>query len=140
MSSAFDAAVRLLKGRAKSRARLEQALVIRGFEAAAIAEALRRVTELGYLDDSRYADAKARTALAEGRSIADVERRLEADGIDPALAAQASRSAAAEGGHDDLDAARALLAKRKVQGARAARLLASRGFSEDVIEQLVELE
>lgn len=138
-SSAFETAVRLLKGRAKSRARLEQALSSRGHAAAEIEQALRRVTELGYLNDARYAESKARAGLAEGRALADVQRRLEADGIGPQLAREAARAAADEAGHDELSAAKALLKKRRLTGARAARLLAARGFSEDVIEKLVDL-
>jgi regulatory protein len=136
-STAFETAVRLLKSRAKSRARLELALEARGHSAEQISEAIARVTSLGYLDDGRYAEAKARSAISEGRSIADVERRLAADGIAPELATSAARAAAHEAGHDDLSAARALVKKRKLSGVKAARLLASRGFDEDVISRVV---
>ena len=136
-SSAFETAVRLLKSRAKSRARLKLALEARGHSAEEIAEAIRRVTSLGYLDDARYAEAKARSAISEGRSIADVERRLEADGISPELAAGAAKAAAFDAGHDDLSAAKALVKKRKLSGVKAARFLASRGFDEDVISRVV---
>lgn len=135
-SSAFETAVRLLKARAKSRARLEQALVARAHTAAEISDALERVTQLGYLDDARYAEAKARTAFAEGRALADVLRRLEADGIAPELAACTAKAAAHEAGHDDASAALRLVKKKKLTGAKAARFLASRGFPEDVIERV----
>jgi regulatory protein len=135
-SSAFDAAVRLLKGRAKSRARLEQALLARGHAEREVAEALGRVTALGYLNDARYAEARARSAIAQGRSLADVQRRLEADGISTQEAAAAARAAAAEAGHDELAAARALVKKRRLAGPKAARFLAGRGFSADVIERV----
>ncbi|MBK7860143.1 MAG: regulatory protein RecX [Archangiaceae bacterium] len=133
-ATAFDTAVKLLEGRPKSRARLEAALVQRGFAARDIAQALARVTELGYLDDRRHAEARARAGVAEGRSVPDVERRLEAEGIDPALAAEVTEAVAREAGYDELSAARALVQRRKVSGAKAARLLASRGFSDDVVE------
>jgi regulatory protein len=138
-SSAFETAVRLLKARAKSRASLEQALLQRGYDGASVSEAIERVTELGYLNDARFAEARARAKLAEGRSIDDVRRRLEADGVEASLADQAARGAAAEAGYDELLAARALVKKRRVTGPKAARLLASRGFSQDVIQRVVRL-
>lgn len=136
-STAFETAVRLLESRAKSRVKLELALEARGHDAAEIADAIARVTALGYLDDGRYAEAKARSAISEGRSLADVERRLEADGIAQDLAARAAKAAAEEAGHDDLSAARALVKKRKLSGAKAARFLAARGFDEDVIARVI---
>lgn len=136
-STAFETAVRLLKSRAKSRARLELALETRGHGAAEIADAITRVTSLGYLDDARYAEAKARAAIAEGRSVADVQRRLEADGIAPDLATRAAKAAADDAGHDDLSAAKGLVQKRKLSGVKAARFLAARGFDEDVIARVV---
>ncbi len=135
-SSAFDAAVRLLKGRAKSRAKLEQALAARGFTGPEIEAALVRVTQLGYVNDDRYAEAKARAELARGRSREDVLRRLEADGVAADVAETAARAAADEAGYDPLKAAQALLQKRKLAGVKAARFLAGRGFPEDVIERL----
>jgi len=135
-SSAFDTAVRLLEGRAKSRARLEQALLARGHSEAEIAAALERVTQLGYVNDDRYAEAKARTELAKGRALEDVQRRLEADGVGAGLAARAARAAADEAGYDALSTARALLRKKRLTGAKAARFLAGRGFPEDIIERL----
>jgi regulatory protein len=135
--SVFDVAVKLLAGRAKSRSRLEAALVQRGYSAEEIASTLQRVTELGYLDDQRYALEKIRTALEEGRALADIVRRLEADGI---AEAEAVVRQAAEG-HDETKAARILLAKKKLTGVRAARFLAGRGYGEDVIRSVVgELE
>lgn len=128
--------MRLLKARAKSRARLEQALLARGHDPAEIAAAVERVTQLGYVNDARYAEARARTELAKGRAVEDVQRRLEADGVEAHLAAEAVRSAAGEAGYDALSAAAALLRKRRLSGAKAARFLAGRGFPEDVIERL----
>jgi regulatory protein len=136
VDDATTAAVKLLAGRSKSRAKLEAALLAKGFTLAQVAAALQRVTELGYLDDGRYAAAKARAGLAEGRSRADVTRRLEADGVEPALAERAVQHAADEAGYDARAAARALLKKKRLSGLKAARFLAQRGFDEQVIEQV----
>lgn len=135
--AAFDAAVKLLQGRSKSRAKLEAGLRQRGHAEGEIAAALERVTELGYLNDTRHAEAKAKSAIAEGRSLADVQRRLQAEGIDEQTAAFAAQAAAKEAGYDELSSARALVAKRKLSGAKAARFLGSRGYSEDVIAKIV---
>lgn len=130
-------AVKLLAGRERTERGLERALVQRGYEAMEIAGALERVKALGYLDDAGVAKRKAKAGFDEGRSLADVERRLVADGIDEALAAQAARAEAKARGYDELAQAEALVAKRRLAGAKAARFLASRGFSEDVVERVI---
>ena len=135
--SALQTALRLLESRARSRAKLEQALEARGHTAKDIADALERVGQLGYLDDARYAEAKATTELKAGRSIDNVRRRLTAQGVDEAVAAAAAARAASESGHDDEAAARALVTRRRLTGVKAARFLAGRGFDADVIEQVV---
>ena len=133
MRSVFDVAVKMLAGRPKSRARLFASLEAKGYPAQQIDAALDRCTELGYLNDARYAEDKTRSGLAEGRSISDVVRRLEADGI---AGAEKVVRALAEG-HDEVAAARALLQKKRLSGVRAARFLAGRGYSEDVIGAVV---
>lgn len=134
---AFDAALKLLGGREKTRAALVQALDRRGYPAAEVAQALARLEALGYLDERRALEAKARAGLEAGRARAAVEQRLIEAGAEAGLAAEAVGRAAEERGHDDAAVARALLAKRRVSGLKAARLLASRGFDEALIRALV---
>jgi regulatory protein len=133
-------AVELLAGQERSLAQVQQALQTRGYPEEEIAAALQRVRELGYLDDRRVAQARSRRFFAEGRSLADARRRLEAQGIDPALARACAEEAAAAAGHSEEAAARALLAQRKLSGLKAARLLASRGFEEGLIASLVGID
>ena len=128
---AFTRALKLLAGREKSRAQLEAALVLRGHTVKEISDALERCAELGYLDDRRAATDLARRLFAEGRSLVDVERRLEAKGLEPQVARQL--------GHDDLAAARQLLKSKRVSGVKAARLLLSRGFEEELVATLVDV-
>ncbi len=128
---ALGRALKLLSGRDKSRAQLEAALVARGYTVAEVSHALQRCTELGYLDDRRVATDLARKLFAEGRSVVDVERRLQAKGLEPGVARQL--------GHDDLAAAKALLKSKGVSGVRAARLLLSRGFEEELVATLVDV-
>lgn len=123
--------MKLLGGREKSRAQLEAALVARGHTAPQIAAALARCAELGYLDDDRAARELATRLFAEGRSQVDVERRLEAKGFDPAVARGLE--------HDELGAARRLLKSKRLSGVKAARLLLSRGFTEELVATLVDV-
>jgi regulatory protein len=128
---AMTRALKLLAGREKSRAQLEAALVAKGHTAEEIAGAVKRCQELGYLDDDRAGKDLAAKLLAQGRSQIDVERRLEAKGFDPA-AANALKP-------DDRAAAKQLLKDRGLTGVKAARLLLSRGFDQELVESLVEL-
>jgi regulatory protein len=137
---AVTKAVELLAGQERSEAQVLQALQARGYPDPEVAAALQRVRELGYLDDRRVAQARSRRFFAEGKSFADARRRLEAQGIDPTLALACAEEAAAAAGHSDEAAARKLLAQRKLSGLKAARLLASRGFEEELISALVGID
>lgn len=129
--SAFDAALKLLAGREKSRAQLEAALVLKGHTAQDIRAAIERCAELGYLDDQRSGLELARRLFAEGRSKNDVRRRLEGKGFDPTLAETLP--------HDDLAAAQRLLQSKRATGVKAARLLLARGFDEELVSTLVDV-
>ncbi len=134
---ALAQAVKLLAGRERTEKGLERALAQRGYGAEEIGLAVARVKALGYLDDAGVAARKARAGFAEGRSAADVERRLVADGIAEAVAEEVVGAEAEACGHDELAAARALVAKRRLVGVKAARFLVARGFSEEVVEKVV---
>ncbi len=129
--SAFDAAVKLLSGRDKSRAQLVAALVLKGHTAEEIRDAIERCAALHYLDDDRAAIDLATKLYGEHRSAADVARRLEAKGFDPTVAERIP--------HDDLAAADQLLKSRGLGGVKAARLLGSRGFDDSVVTSLVDV-
>ena len=129
--SAFEAAVKLLGAREKSRVQLEAALVVKGHTAVEIAAAIERCAQLGYLDDTRAGLELARRLFGEGRAKVDVQRRLEGKGFDPAIAEALP--------HDDLAAAAQLLKSKRVSGVKAARLLLSRGFEEELVATLVDV-
>jgi regulatory protein len=137
---AYQRAVSLLGRRERTAAALRAALLSKGHPEEEVDAALERVRELGYLDDARVAQARARRELPEGRSRADVARRLVAHGVGADVAEQAAEDAAHELGHDDEAAARALIARRRLTGVKAARLLASRGFDEALIRRVTGLE
>ncbi len=89
-------AVRLLSVRARTRSELEQALTRRGYLPGAREAALKRVAELGYLDDAAYAKGRAAVLLGEGKlAPAGVRRRLVARGVSEADARAAVAQAAA---------------------------------------------
>lgn len=138
-STALQAAVRLLEARTRSVAGLRAALRTRGYPEEELTAALARVQELGYLDDARHAGLRAGQLLAQGKARAEVQRRLEAEGVAEGEAQAAVEEEARRAGQSDLEAARALLAKRKLSGLKAARFLAGRGFDEELIARLVRL-
>ncbi len=145
---AMAQALRLLRHRSRSRQEISLALARKGFEGELVEATLRRLGELGYLDDARFARAKAVSLLGAGRlAEGSVTQRLVAHGLSEADAEAAVREAREEVGFDPMVAGRALLEGRGLWGkpleerekARAARLLAARGFTEDQVEALLRL-
>jgi regulatory protein len=139
-------ALRLLRHRSRSRQEISLALSRKGFPEDAVEATLRRLSELGYLDDARFARAKAVSLLGAGRlAEASVKQRLVAHGLSEADAEAAVQQAREEVGYDAQAAGQALLERRGLWGrtlderekARAARLLSSRGFSEEQVDALL---
>lgn len=128
---------RLLAATDKTRAQLVAALSRRGYAQAVIDEALFRAQALGYLDDGRVAQRKARSELLAGWAGEALLARLTATGLEEAVARAAVKDAIAESGWTAQQAARALVAARKLEGPKGARFLASRGFEEDVVERVI---
>lgn len=145
---AYAVALSFLSRKGRSRRELQSLLERRGFPPEAIAQALARCAELGYLDDSRYALHRAQSLLRGGKlGPESVKARLLAQGIAPEDAHRALEQASRELSFDPLDAARKLLVRRGLSGeldegrrAKAARLLSSRGFSAEVVERLLGVE
>lgn len=136
---AFTQATRLLASRDKTRAQVVQGLERRGYTPEEVRAAVERAQALGYLDDRRVAQRKARAELVGGWAGDALLGRLTQAGLPESLSREAIAEAAQELGWSPLDAARGLLTARHLTGARAARFLASRGFDEDVVERLVRL-
>lgn len=143
---ATDACLRLLAVRARSRHELEAALERKGFAGPVREAALGQVAAWGYLDDARFAQDRAAVLLQRGRfGPQAVQQRLQAHGLSRE---EARRAVAQASGSVEFDAeatARGVLEKRGLAGrplapqerARAGRLLASRGFSEELILKLL---
>ena len=89
----WPTALRLLSRRDYSRAGLRQRLVDKGFDEELIEATLQRCLELGYLDDARYALARAASLMNRGRAVghrvlADLRQQgVSAEDAEQALAA-----------------------------------------------------
>jgi len=81
--TALDAGLRLLGRRAHSRVELLLKLTRRGFEGMAIRDALKRLEELGYLDDRAFARSFVRRR-GSARGPRALSAELAARGVDRA--------------------------------------------------------
>jgi regulatory protein len=133
LQTALDLSFTYLGRRDRTVAEVRRHLERKRVEPAGIDAAVAELRRQGYLDDERFA-----RRFAEDRRTLDawgadrIERRLVALGVAPALAAA---TAAADDGHDELDAAVALLRRRLRTAPRTDRdreralgLLARRGY------------
>jgi regulatory protein len=136
----FDSALRLLGRRAHSRAELQRKLARRGYGEEAVAQAVTRLTELGYLDDRSFAAGHVRRrsgsrgplALSAELSVRGVDRRvadaaLQAFGPEAQLAA-ATRIVARLAGR------KSFVGYRELLDSVGAKLL-RRGFSQAVARE-----
>lgn len=80
-SSVLDAGLRLLTRRAHSRVELRRKLARRGYEEDEINGALRRLAELGYMDDAAFAASHVRRRSASRGPLA-LAAELAARGVD----------------------------------------------------------
>jgi regulatory protein len=133
-------AARLLARRPLTTTELEARLVAMGYQARTACGVVARARELRWLDDEALAHDRARALRARGAGPLRIGADLEARGLPAALieaAVEKSRD-----GRSERDWARAALEAARVAGApaRAWRLLLQRGFPEDVVERLLDVE
>lgn len=141
-SEAYATALRLLTGRDYSVSRLRRKLGQRGFPEELIDQAVVRCQELGYLDDQRYARARARSLLNQGRAtgrclLMDLRRQ----GLSEQLAEQTVLEAMQDFDQEDLliDVLRQRFPNFSYQAAsvkerrRIVQFLQRRGFPLDQI-------
>jgi len=127
-------AARLLTRAPRTEAELEARLVQLGYRRETAAATVARCRELGYVRDTAFARARARALRARGAGRLRIEADLTARGLAEALVADAVEDSR-EGEAEVVWARRALGAVRDRR--RAWRLLVSRGFPEDVVEELL---
>ena len=126
----------MLARAALTEATLRDRLVSRGYQPETAARAVARCRELGYVSDERLAFDRAHALRMRGAGTLKIADDLRARGLDEALVVAAVEGSR-EGEPEIAWARRALARAGEPRGARAWRLLASRGFGENVITELL---
>jgi regulatory protein len=131
---ALAVATRALARREHSTRELRERLLRGGVDETDADEALEELQRVGLLDDGRFAQERARVLAERGKGDAAIRFDLERAGLD---ASQVEGALAAL----DPEAERAArVVDRRGSTPATARLLASRGFDEAVVEALVARE
>jgi regulatory protein len=126
-ADAFAVAQRALARRELSERELRERLARAGTEPAAADEALESLRRVGLVDDERFAAERARVLAERGKGDAAIRFDLERRGVDSDLVERVLAGLEPERAR-----AERLVSKRGT-GPRTARLLASRGFGEELI-------
>ena len=139
-------ALRILAGREHSKAELRRKLRFRHIDESEIDRILTKLSELNYLDDSRFARLLVRERLLRrGRGFRDALKKLKEAGVEPEIIQQALSEARLEIDEVDLcrKAARKWLERRSEpkpskRREKLARHLSGRGFSEESVRQVLQ--
>lgn len=135
----LDVAAGMLHRAPMSERELVDRLVAKGYRAETAATTLARCRELGWVGDATFADDRARASRRRGSGSLKIAAELLARGI-PESTVDRAVAASLDGESETTWARRALEASgRGGDAARAWRFLASRGFPEEVVAELVEL-
>jgi len=119
----------------RSEADLQARLVARGYQKATAARTVERCRELGYVGDERFAHERARALRERGAGSLKIAADLSARGMPEALVETAVEASC--DGEPEAVWARRALGQGRPRGAKAWRLLASRGFPEDVVRDVL---
>lgn len=128
---AVETALRALRARDRSAAELDARLAQRGVGAAEREEALETLERIGYVDDRRFAFLRAEQLAGRGSGDALIRHDLEQRGV-----AAEQIEAALETLEPERERAARIVARRG-SGAKTARYLASRGFGEETLADVV---
>jgi regulatory protein len=137
----LDVAARILARAPRTEAELEARLVGIGYQPVTAATTVERCRELGYVGDEMYARERARTLRARGCGELRIAADLGARGLPDALVAVAIDES--REGLTEKDLARRALGRlgddlsEPATRARAWRLLAGRGFAEEVVTDVL---
>ncbi len=131
---ALAVATRALARREHSAHGLRERLLRAGVSDTDADDALQELQRVGLLDDDRFASERARVLADRGKGDAAIRFDLERAGIEAAAVEAALAELAPES-----DRAACVVDRRGATPA-TARLLASRGFDEAVVEALVARE
>lgn len=143
-SVARSIALRLLTAAPRTRQQLAVALAARGVPESVADEVLNRYEDVGLIDDRAYAESfargrltdrgQSRRAIAHGlrdKGVDEEVAREVLDQIDPEVEVEAARSVAAK----KMRSTRGL--DRQVRYRRVAGALGRKGFSGDIVRQVI---
>jgi regulatory protein len=133
-TEALAAATRALARREHSRRSLRQRLLGAGVTPEDAEAVIEELCQAGLVDDGRFAHEKARVLAERGKGDTAIRFELQRAGVDSAEIEQALASLEPE-----RERAEALVSRRGATPA-TARLLAGRGFDEEVVAALVAPE
>ena len=132
----------MLARRARSEAEISTGLVAHGASRTTVGKVLGRLRSLGYIDDEKLAGEWTDRWKERGYGVLRIEAELRKSGIDEAIVERMSIDE-----RDERARAQELLLRRfspedlrdRRGMARAARFLAGRGFTPEVIDSLFEV-
>ena len=124
----LELAARALQHRDRSAREIDERLARAGLGDDARAEALGTLERIGYVDDARFAAARADALAARGHGDAGIRHDLERHGVPAEVIEDVTTRLEPES-----ERARAI-AERHGRSTRTARRLAARGFGEEAIE------
>ncbi len=125
--SALDVAYRVLRHRERSTSEMRVRLDAAGFSDAECARAIETLVRTGLLDDARFAELRARSLAERGAGDARIRHELGRAGV-----ASECVEGALETVEPEADRARSIVLRRG-PGAKTARFLHGKGFSEEVV-------
>ena len=131
---ALAVATRALARREHSARSLRERLLRAGVPEDDADDALEELQRLGLLDDRRFATERARVLAERGKGDATIRFDLERGGVDGA------EIESALGALEPESERASRIVERRGATPATARLLASRGFDETVVEPLVARE
>ena len=113
---------------------LDERLRARGYGESERDDAIETLVRTGLLNDARYAESRARQLAGRGAGDALIRHTLAHVGIEPEVAADALLTLAPEA-----ERAR-IVVERRGPGPKTARYLLGKGFSEEVVSDVVASE
>jgi regulatory protein len=130
----IEIAARALQHRDRSRREVEERLARAGIEEGRRTDALDTLERVGYVDDERFAGARAAALATRGYGDEWIRRDLAGHGVATEAAAQAIAALEPE-------AERAVaLVGRLGRSARTGSQLARKGFGEDALESALGID
>ena len=113
---------------------LDERLRARGYDESERDDAIEALVRTGIVDDVRYAESRARQLAGRGAGDALIRHTLARAGVEPQVADDALLTVAPEA-----ERARSVV-ERRGGGPKTARYLLGKGFSDEVVSDVVASE